>query len=162
MGGPFDNHRWCCRKEKNQKITQHVPGVCLLACETPRTSHGPCKMMRWGDQRDLFEAGGEEVRAFAHTRSTFPHVSNMYASAIRASWRIRSHARHTVTHGEQQRPVPTHLWPRGGSHRGIRAQFSLEPKREAPDPRPSLSKYSQWAQSTRAFIITTVGESELS
>lgn len=67
-----------------------------------------------------------------------------------------------MTHGEHQRPVPTHLRPRGGSQRGIIAQFSLEPKREAADPGPSLSKYSQWAQSTRAFIKTTVGESELS
>lgn len=44
MGGPLDNHGWGCRKK--QKVPQHVPGVCLLACEAPRTSHGPCKLMK--------------------------------------------------------------------------------------------------------------------
>lgn len=75
-----------------------------------------------------------------------------------------SHMCHAVTHGDHstRKESPPTCGPRGGSQKGIRAPFSLDPKREVPDPGPSLSKYSQWAEFTRAFIKTTVGESELS
>lgn len=41
--------------------------------------------------------------------------------------------------------------PRGGTWRGIRPLFSLDPRREALNPRPSLSKYLRQARSAHSL-----------
>lgn len=90
------------------------------------------------------------MRAFAPARSTLPEVTNIHVSGS-----MRSHMTHALTyrdHGSREQSPPT-----CGSRRRIRPPFSLDPKREALNPGPILSKYPWQARCTRAFIKTAVG-----
>lgn len=130
--------------------------MCVRAClhvKCPWASYRPCKMMKWRDQRDCFEVEGSSESVCAHSESSV-HLSPQSHTHLHAYMAVS----YIHTHARTRWPTGIHTWtqspptcaPRWDME-GIRPLFSLDPRREALNPWPSLSKYLRQARSTHSL-----------
>lgn len=132
--------------------------MCLLAWEVPWALHVPCKMMKWRDQRDHFEAEGKVVRAFAHTQ----HPSWSITHTIWVAPYI-CHNAYVITHtyndplGSPHENSRHTLVPCGGTWRGIRPLFSWLPEERPLIPGQDWANISSRHTPHTALIKTAKG-----
>ena len=150
MGGLYDNNRQRFKKNTVQsKCVWVCVCVCVCVCGDLKRRIGHVKWWSEGiRERSLWRS--RRLLSAPNRLCIFSqsHVCNMQTT-------------HTHTHTHTHTLWPTRIQhtkhsrhpfvPRGGTWRGIRPLFSLDPRREALNPRPSLSKYLRQARSAHSL-----------
>lgn len=151
MGGLHDNNLQRFRKTRFWTCVY----VCVLACEVPWASYGSCKITKWRDQRDRFEAEGSSESVCTHPAS-FAKCTQLYMY----------HDADVITHTHSDPLGSTHenshhpLVPRGETWRGSGLCFLWIPEEKPLIPGQDWANISSRHAPHTASIKTAEGVTE--